>query len=75
MAQSNIEVRKCDRCGEVEEMRRPEQVYAWTKIMSRQVNGPFHIGDMSKADDRCHADLCPACTAALDAWWLGGNVK
>lgn len=68
MAISKVEVRKCDRCGTVEEMRREGACYDWAKVRAQQVNGPFRIGTLCGSQHH-DADLCPNCTSALQAWW------
>lgn len=74
MSVGKIEVRVCDRCGAKHEMRQENASYDWCKIVARQVNGPFRIGDMAKANEERHqSDLCPNCTAALDLWWDQGK--
>lgn len=76
MAKANVTIMTCDRCGEREEMRRPDQEYAWGRIHFAQVNGPIWIGSQqSKPGPVDFLDMCPACMKDAKRFWEGGAIK
>lgn len=74
MSRSNVTVYECDRCGEKEECRRPEQEYRWAGVNFSEVNGHRWIGSQRSAKPQW-ADLCPGCSAELYSWFLAGKPK
>lgn len=74
MSKATITIMTCDRCGVKEEIRRPEQGYAWGRINFAQVNGHIWVGSpMHKTPD--FADMCQSCMQAADGFWKRGPIR
>lgn len=71
MMRTSIPVCKCDRCGAVEEIREPANLYNWGAIHAAQVNGPFRLGPIpaTKVFPVEALDICPKCVGELKDWW------
>lgn len=72
MAKAKFTIMTCDRCERVEEIRQDHQLYPWSEILAKQVNGPFRIGNPRHNPPESY-DLCPSCTLKLERWWDQGT--
>lgn len=68
MTAHSIKVLTCDRCGNVEEIRRVEQGYSWAELNYSETNGHRRIGTR-RSDKALWIDLCPSCSADIYEWF------
>ncbi|WP_257540973.1 hypothetical protein [Sphingobium sp. CFD-1] len=76
MGKATVTIMTCDRCDEREEIRLPDQEYAWGRIHFAQINGPIWIGSQhNKPGGAEHLDMCPACMKDAKNFWEQGKFK
>ena len=78
MAQSKIDVYKCDRCDRVTELRNENDhhvFYEWGKAQYFQFNGPKYNRHITSKSNVPEPDICPKCLNELHEWWMKGKVK
>lgn len=63
MSSRSIEIRYCDRCDVVGEIREPWMGYRWGTMQASHCNGKFKVGRDKPAD------LCEGCMNELERWW------